>query len=276
MLMNRHIAICSSLFATLLLSACLSTEGDGAAALSSVVESAKSGDAAATTDSKNETRLSAATDVFKAVTVSDEEVQAITLQAVAEMDKTNEVAPANSKYAKRLDKLTKNLTNEDGLELNFKVYLAEEVNAFATADGSIRVYSGLMDLMDDNELRSVIGHEIGHVKLGHSLAEARTAYLTSAASKVAASEGGLSAKVLAELGEKLINAQFSQAQESESDAYGVEFMKRHKYKVAAAESAMRKLAGLEGSASGSKLFSSHPGAKERADKIHELITAKSK
>jgi putative metalloprotease len=34
---------------------------------------------------------------------------------------------------------------------------------FATADGSVRVYSGLMDIMDDNELLAVIGHEIGHV-----------------------------------------------------------------------------------------------------------------
>jgi putative metalloprotease len=275
--MNRHVAVCSSLFATLLLSACLSTEGDGAAALSSVVESAQSEDVSAGTDSKNEARLSAATDVFKAVSISDTELQAVTLQVVTEMDNTNQVAPAtDKKYAKRLVRLTRNLANEDGLELNFKVYITDEINAFATADGSIRVYSGLMDLLDDNELRSVIGHEIGHVKLGHSLAEARTAYLTSAAAKVAASEGGLGAKALAELGEKLINAQFSQAQESESDAYGVEFMKRHKHKLSAAESAMRKLANLEGSESGSKLFSSHPGAKERADKIHELIATKKK
>ncbi|MDR1662695.1 MAG: M48 family metallopeptidase [Azoarcus sp.] len=274
--MNRHIAVCSSLLTSLLLSACLSTGGggDGSVALASVVESAQSGDASLTTESKNEARLSAATDLYKAATVSDEEVQAITLQVVGEMDKTNQIAPAANKYAKRLLKLTKNLTGEDGLELNFKVYLTKDVNAFATADGSIRVFSGLMDLLTDDELRSVIGHEIGHVKLGHSLAEARAAYLTSAAAKVAGSEGGLSAKALAELAEKLINAQFSQAQESESDAYSVEFLKRHKYKLAPAESAMRKLANLEGSESGSKLFGSHPGAKDRADKIHELITAK--
>jgi len=36
------------------------------------------------------------------------------------------------------------------------------------SNGCIRVYSGLMDMMTDSELRGVIGHEMGHVALGHS------------------------------------------------------------------------------------------------------------
>jgi len=38
-----------------------------------------------------------------------------------------------------------------------------DVNAFACGDGSIRVFSALMDLMDDDELMAISGHEIGHV-----------------------------------------------------------------------------------------------------------------
>ncbi|MFN3432343.1 MAG: ABC transporter substrate-binding protein, partial [Candidatus Sericytochromatia bacterium] len=48
----------------------------------------------------------------------------------------------------RLARLTAKHVNEDGMKLNFKVYLSKEVNANATADGSIRVYSGLMDMMN--------------------------------------------------------------------------------------------------------------------------------
>ncbi|VTR30443.1 Uncharacterized metalloprotease yggG [Serratia fonticola] len=33
------------------------------------------------------------------------------------------------------------------------------------ANGCIRVYSGLMDMMDDNEVEGVLGHEMGHVAL---------------------------------------------------------------------------------------------------------------
>ncbi len=45
--------------------------------------------------------------------------------------------------------------------------MAKDVNAFAMANGCIRVYSGLMDMMTDNEVEAVIGHEMGHVALGH-------------------------------------------------------------------------------------------------------------
>ncbi|MDR0578441.1 MAG: M48 family metallopeptidase [Candidatus Accumulibacter sp.] len=217
--------------------------------------------------------LSAATDVVKAATVSDAELQSATRQMMEQMDGRNPVAPPNDKYGKRLAGLTKGLANEDGLKLNFKAYLVKDINAFATPDGSIRVFAGLMDKMTDDELRSVIGHEIGHVKLGHSLKAARTAYLASAAAKVAGAQGGMSAQALAELAEKFVNAQFSQNQESESDTYGIAFLKRHGYNPQAAESAMRKLAELDGTASGGQgsLFSSHPGSRQRADRIHEMI-----
>ena len=51
----------------------------------------------------------------------------------------------------------------EGMPLNFKVYYVIDVNAFACADGSVRVFSSLMDIMTDEELLGVIGHEVGHV-----------------------------------------------------------------------------------------------------------------
>ena len=78
----------------------------------------------------------------------------------------------------------------DGLPLNFKVYEATEVNAFACADGSVRVYSALMDAMDDNELLGVIGHEIGHVAHRDSRKAFQTALMTSALKDGIASRGG--------------------------------------------------------------------------------------
>ncbi len=45
----------------------------------------------------------------------------------------------------------------------------------------VRVYSGLMDVMNDNEVEGVLGHEMGHVALGHTRKAMQVAYATVAA-----------------------------------------------------------------------------------------------
>ncbi len=211
---------------------------------------------------------------LKAVTLSDAEVAQVARQAAAVSDKENKVAPAGNAYAQRLNRIVAGLQAEDGLALNFKVYQSAEINAFAMADGTVRVYSGLMDKMTDDEVRFVIGHEIGHVKLGHSKKALQAAYATSAARDAAAAAGNaavsvLSQSALGDIAEALVHAQFSQSQESDSDAYALEFMKRKKYNLQAAVTALRKLQS-EGGGEHS-MFSSHPAPGARADKIAALI-----
>lgn len=219
-------------------------------------------------------------DLFKAATLTDEEVKQNSLAMMKHADSVNPVLPASNKYGARLARLTKNHVKEDGLNLNFKVYNVREVNAFATPDGSIRVYAGLMDLMNDQELLGVIGHEIGHVKNGHSKEQMQKAYAVSAARKGVASRSNTAgALVASELGgmlESLLNAQFSQADETESDDYSLAFMKKHKYDQKSLASALRKLAKLsEGSGSGlGQWFSSHPEPNGRAERIEKQLKSK--
>lgn len=212
----------------------------------------------------------AVTDVAKAATLSEKDIADGSRQMMAHQDSTQKVAPAGDKYAKRLAALTSKFTKEDGLKLNFKAYLSPEVNAFATPDGSIRVYAGLMDLMSDDELRGVIGHEIGHTKLGHSVSAMKKALLVSAARKGAATSGNSNVAIIAssELGgmvESVLNAQFSQSDEAASDDYGFNFMKKYKFNVTAMESAFRKLAKTD--KGGHSMMSTHPDSSERADRM---------
>lgn len=222
------------------------------------------------------TLVSAGTDLVKSASLSDADVKAMAAESSALMDRRNKVAPASNPYSKRLAKMVKGLESEDGTKLNFKVYLTKEVNAFAMADGTVRVYSGLMDKMNDDEVRFVIGHEIGHVKLGHTKKAMQMAYATSAARKAAAGSGNdiaasLSESELGSLAEAVVNAQFSQSQESDSDAYSVGFLKRHNYNVQGGPAALRKLADLYGN--DSDLLSSHPAPGERAAKLEKQIQA---
>lgn len=107
--------------------------------------------------------MSALSKVTQAATISDDQVAAYVKEYVMYMDEKNNVAGPSDPYTVRLDRLTAGLIDVEGIPLNFKVYKTKDVNAFACADGSVRVFSSLMDIMSDDELLGVIGHEIGHV-----------------------------------------------------------------------------------------------------------------
>lgn len=137
--------------------------------------------------------VSGAAKAVKAVTLTDEQMTEYVKEYIDWMDKNNSVCDANSPYTQRLNKLTQGLGDADGIPLNFKVYHVTDVNAFACADGSVRVFSSLMDIMTDEELLGVIGHEIGHVAHRDSKDGFRTALLTSALKDGISSQGGKAA-----------------------------------------------------------------------------------
>lgn len=209
----------------------------------------------------------AAGDLVKAATLTDKDIQASSARSVQYMDKANKGTTAG-KYGARLKSLTSKFAREDGLKLSFKVYMVKEPNAMAFPDGSIRVTSGLMDIASNDELRWVVGHEIGHVKLGHSASKMKTALMTSAARKgVAATSGAAGALAASELGgftESLVNAQYSQGAEREADDYGLALMKKYKFDAKAAISILEKFAKMGDSSS---VLSSHPASADRAQRL---------
>lgn len=213
-------------------------------------------------------------------TFSDEDAANLSKEAVAKMDKENEVAGPKDPYTIRLNRLFGKHKNENGLVLNYKVYKVKEVNAFATADGSVRVFSGLMDIMDDNELLAVIGHEIGHVANHDSRDAVKAAYRNEALLDAVASQSDKVAKVtdgqLGKIGTALLSNAHSRKQESDADMFSYDFMKRNGYNVNAVESAFSILAKLsEGTESNiiTRMMSSHPDPKDRALKAKERAIA---
>ena len=166
-----------------------------------------------------------------------------------------------------------NIKQVDGKPINYKVYRSNEVNACAYGDGSVRVNSALMDLMDDDELLAVIGHELGHVANKDSMKAMKRAYLGSAAREAIFAAGGvgqLAGTVLGDISEAYVNAQFSQKQESNADDFGFQFAIDHGHDP---YSMYRSLAKLNTLSSGSqsstlaKMFSSHPDSVKRAEKM---------
>ena len=218
--------------------------------------------------------LGSAKKVAEAASVTDEQIVAYFGQMSDEMDRQNPLAPAKNPYAVRLAKLTQGLDTYDGLKLDIKAYLVDDVNAFAMGDGTVRVYSGLMDKMTDDEVRCVIGHEIGHVKLEHGQKRMKRALQQDAALSVAGTaSSGVRQLANSELGGLLQNvlyARHSQAAETASDDYALTFMAARKYPQSACPTAMDKLAAL-GGGGGIALLQTHPDPAKRAKRMRAKI-----
>lgn len=222
--------------------------------------------------------LSGAVKAFEAFTLTDEQMADYVHESVVWMDKNNKVSAPNSEYTKRLNRLTQGITQADGIPLNFKVYEVTDVNAFACPDGSVRVFSSLMDIMNDDELLGVIGHEIGHVLKHHSKNAFKNQLLTGALKDAVASTSGkvaaLTDSQLGILGEGLLNARYSRKQETEADDVGYDFLVQNGRNPWGMAMSFEKLLSIENQGGQTqsyiqKMFSSHPDTKARIAHIEK-------
>ncbi len=222
----------------------------------------------------------AAGTAITAATMSDEQIDELCRQSVAYAD--SQTPAAGAVYQQRLLKVMNGVNAVDGKPLNFKVYNNKEVNACAYGDGSVRVNSGLMDLMDDDELFAVIGHELGHVAHKDSKKAMQRAYLSAAAQEAVYAAGGvgqMAVMLLGNVSDAYINAQFSQKQELKADDFGFEFSVANGRDPYGMYNSLNKLVSLSGSQQTSELskrFSSHPDSQMRAERMKEKADAISK
>jgi metalloprotease len=192
------------------------------------------------------------------------------MEVSKQSDLKHTVVSPDNPHARRLQRLTNGYGKFDGYEFDFKVYLSPNVNVFAMADGSIRIYSGLMNIMDDGELLFVVGHEMGHVVEKHIKKKILLAYAGSAFRKAVASQqntvGEIARSVFGALAENLFNTQFSQQEEQAAEDYGVMVLRNEEHGVQPAISALMKPAALGGDHS---FLSSHPAPELRAERLRE-------
>lgn len=213
----------------------------------------------------------------QALTLTDAQVEEYVHQYITQLDAQSQVLPESNAYTKRLRKIINSMDGVNELPLNFKVYKEDEVNAFACADGSVRVYSGLMDVMTDDELVGVLGHEMGHVALHHTRKQMQKQMLTSAtlAGLASTSEkvATLTDSQLGAIGEAVLNAKYSRTMETEADDYGYNFLCEAGKNPWAMVMSFEKLEELAGGSQTTNtltnLFSSHPETSKRIEHISQ-------
>ena len=145
----------------------------------------------------------------------------------------------------------------------------ETVNAFVLPDGSIYVFTGLVQKFDSiDEIAFVLAHELSHVLLRHGSEKLSIqgvvefvyflirVYVTGSMD-------------FSGLGNLLVTLPLSRRAELEADFEAIEIMRKQGFELTGALSLLEKLG--ENEKGGNEIWSSHPVSEHRVSEIREIL-----
>ncbi|MBB6052048.1 M48 family metallopeptidase [Armatimonas rosea] len=149
-----------------------------------------------------------------------------------------------------------------------KVVQSDQINAFAIPGGPIYFYTGLIKLAEsDDELASVLGHEITHITKRHSVKQLKKNrdLMVGLATLDVLLKGGNSIKSAAEVYANFKSMAFSRSDENQADEFGFKYLVSMGYKPEAMAGFFTKMGAKTGGGGGklAEFFSTHPMTSER-------------
>ena len=188
--------------------------------------------------------------------------------------------PKTNQYVQCVtDALTSKLSGNQAGKWEVVVFDSKQVNAFALPGGKIGVYTGLLDVaVNQDQLATVIGHEIGHVLAHHSnerLSRTQLANIGMQISSMAISGTEYHDAAMAGLGLGVqygVLMPYGRAQESESDIIGLQLMAEAGFNPNESVSLWKNMARASGGSQPPELLSTHPSHSTRIDDLRTEIT----
>ncbi len=183
-------------------------------------------------------------------------------------------------YVNEVGQKLARVSDRPDLPYEFVVLNSSVPNAWALPGGKIAINRGLLtELEDEAQLASVLGHEIVHAAARHSVQRMQQGMLISAGVAglgFALSDNEWTGLLMggAALGAQIIQAQYSQGDELESDRFGIEYMVEAGYDPQAAVELQELFVQLsEGRRSSfiDGLFASHPPSQKRVEENRKLV-----
>ena len=208
------------------------------------------------------------------VFMPDDEVDAMGLQAFDNLKKEKPMS-GNAGYIQFVQCISDAITREVGGEWEVVVFDDASLNAFALPGRKIGVHTGLVDLVDNqDQLATVIGHEVGHVLAKHSnerMSQELGAQMgISLISAVAAPQTALGQTAVSLLGvgaEYGVIMPFSRLHESEADVIGLDLMAEAGFNPIESVTLWKKMAQASQGAQPAEFLSTHPS---HATRIEDL------
>ncbi len=168
----------------------------------------------------------------------------------------------------RVDTIGKSLLSKNNLptQVTFQVVETDEINAFASGNNQICVYTGLLKFVnDDSELAGVIAHEIGHIINNHVAKQSVVSAITATAIQNA--KLSQRAQTGAAIAHSLSMKKMSRTEEYEADITGVDLMVKAGYNPLAMVSLLYKIGGNY-----VDFIQDHPSGDKRTMYLYNYIT----
>lgn len=172
------------------------------------------------------------------------------------------------------------VSDRPDMPYEFVVLNSSVPNAWALPSGKIAINRGLLvELDDEAQLASVLGHEIVHAAARHSVQRMQTGMIINAGmagAGIALADSEWAQMVMggAAVGAQLALAQYGQGDELESDHYGMRYMVKAGYDPQAAVELQQLFVEMSKGQTQdyfSSLFATHPPSQQRVERNQELV-----
>lgn len=148
----------------------------------------------------------------------------------------------------------------------------KQVNAFALPGRKIGVYAGMLKVAQNaDQLAAVLGHEVAHVRAGHSAERVSEQMATQMAGNVAVSASGIDPQILGMAANVFFLMPHSRTQESEADLLGLDYMARAGFDPRQAPELWRNMS-RSGGGKPPEMLSTHPSDSTRIDNLTKRLT----
>jgi predicted Zn-dependent protease len=178
----------------------------------------------------------------------------------------------------RLGQSVARVSRRSRLVYRFYVIESKEINGFSLPGGYVYITTGLLKLANDNELASVLAHEVGHVAARHSLESLKKSQENNAIADTLGAITGIAGDTARELGTalaKIVGEGFltlhSREEEREADFLGVRALPKAGVDPQAMVTMFEKLQKVDDSGLLGSFFSDHPNVQERIDNTRSEI-----
>lgn len=154
------------------------------------------------------------------------------------------------------------------------LFISDQVNAFCMPGGKIAFYSGIIEKLklNDDEVATVMGHEIAHALREHArdrIAKAQLSNLGASVLSSALGLGNLGGQALGQ-GLQILGLSFSRADERDADLVGMDISARAGYDPRAGISLWQKMGQLSKDKQ-PEWLSTHPSGDSRIYEIQRNI-----